>query len=158
MLKRQTIIALLVALPVVAGALGIADASLAHSSMNKIVGGCDACSNWHACNACMGKQECTDGGQYIACLQTGSDPSKGCATCIQNNKDCGRLYECSDDSCSQNCYYQGSCSGRSCDKVKEDGSDEPYRGGGPVKCVSRPIVKGLGGPSMCHENRDDAKA
>ncbi len=130
MLKRHSIIVLLVALPVVVGAMGVADVSLAHSTMSEIVGGCDDCSQWSGCNTCMGMEECSDSGSYVACLQSGEDPNKGCATCIENNKDCGRHYVCTNSDCTQGCYYQGDCDGRSCSKVREDGSYELCSTGG----------------------------
>ncbi len=104
MFKRvMTVVCVLLLLPVLAGLSAATDAHLMSSTMNRIVGGCDACSQWTSCGYCLGGwKTCTNSGNYVGNHLLGEDPDLGYANCTTWDSHCGFQKYC-DDGC-KNCY------------------------------------------------------
>jgi hypothetical protein len=82
------------------GLSGFLNASLTHSQMTRIVGGCDWCSGWVPCTTCKpDRAYCFGDNDYVSCKNGGSDPDKDCGYCADYTIDCGIYYQCNDDDC-----------------------------------------------------------
>jgi hypothetical protein len=93
---------LLLVLSALVGWPGVLNASLTYSQMTKTAGGCDECNKWKGCDYCRSdRSKCDGSGQYIACLERGSDPSRECGSCATYDDHCGHKMNCTDSECAE---------------------------------------------------------
>jgi hypothetical protein len=121
-MSKQTLGACVLFLPVVVGLMGIANAHLTTSTMNRVVGGCDECNQWTNCTFCDSAWEkCSTSALYVECHDDGEDPSLGCGECESWEAGCGYWQTCYDENCEDCDGTTTECSG--CNRLK---SSPPY--------------------------------